>query len=48
MPIWWVGLVGIVGIACGYLFDIAGLIPAGAFCLGIAVLNLLVAMVRGR
>jgi hypothetical protein len=46
MPIWWVGLVGIVGLILGFLFDVGWLKFFGVLSLLGAAIGLLKAMVR--
>ena len=48
MPIWWVGLVGIIGLVAGYIFNIDGLKFFGVLSLAGAVLGLLRALIFRR
>ena len=48
MPIWWVGLVGIVGLITGFLFNVGWLKFFGVLSLVGAAVGLLLAMIRLR
>ena len=48
MPVWWVGLVGVVLLGAGLISSIDGLVAAGALSLLSAVLGLVFGLMRRR
>ncbi len=46
MPIWWVGLCGVVGLAVGYIFQLDWAKLFGMISLASAALGLLLALIR--
>ena len=47
MPIWWVGLVGIISLSVGAYWDVGWLLAVGGLSLLSAALGLLGALFRG-